>query len=122
MFPAFSSFAARPFASIVQVYGILNPKAISCPCNPKDVCLDGCGCSGSGSGSGGGTINSTIDIEFVQFAIRSILNVKTMTLCQLQDIINAIVQKQLTYPNYSNILNNVSAATILNDPYFFFIF
>ena len=120
MFPAFGAYAARPFASIVQVYGILNPKTVSCPCNPKDICNDSCGCSGEGNGNG--TIKSSIDISFVQYAIKSILNIKDLDTAQLLDIIQKIVQKQLTYADYSSILDTVSVDTILNDPYFFFIF
>lgn len=119
MFPAFNSFAARPFASIVQVYGILNPRNAHCPCVKTS---SACGCDDCGEGGGGGKINSTIDISFVQFAIRSILNVSTMNIQQLLDVINQLVQKQLSYKNYANILNTVDVTTILNDPYFFFIF
>jgi hypothetical protein len=134
MFPAFSSYAARPFASIVQIYGALNPHSVATPCNPKDICtcLTGTGGAKLGSNSSGGgnvtltgdqkIITSTIDISFVQFAISSILNVKSLTITQLDNIIQQIVQKQLTYANYSSILNSISTATVLNDPYFFFIF
>ena len=122
MFPAFSSFAARPFASIVQVYGILNPRTIFCSCNPKDDCMGGCCSEKTGTGTGTGSINSSIDISFVQFAIKSILNVSTLTEVELLKIIEQLVQKQLTYANYTNILSTVDVTTILNDPYFFFIF
>jgi hypothetical protein len=120
MFPAFNSFASRPFASIVQIYGILNPRNAFCPCSKTSSTCDCDDCGGSGGG--GSRINSSIDISFVQFAIKSILNVNSLNQEELLNVINQLVKKQLTYANYSNILNNIDMTTILNDPYFFFIY
>ena len=72
--------------------------------------------------SGSGGFNSKMDIHFVKFALRALLNVKCTKSRELLEIINKIVKRQLAYVTSVCDVKSISLDTIINDPYFYLVY
>ena len=66
-------------------------------------------------------VTTSIDLNFIKFAIESILEIKKYDIHQIKHIIDELIKRQLKYSNYYDKLDEICINVILKDPFFFLI-